>query len=427
MTKAGQQDYFGEPKDIKRNIILYFFDGVTFMPSMVLLSIATVVPFFLEYLNATTFEFAVATSVTSIGMLVGQPIFGSMVSRSKLMTKTFAKVLFTQRIIFLCFVLIMPLLAPNNRLMIWVFVVFWAFFNLLAGSGMVFNVPIILKLLPPNKRAGMRGVGQAIGNVIALGMAGLIPIVLEGFSYPYNFMIIFLMGLFFLFFNAAGFWFMKEHEDVEPRIPMGFKKYLQEIPICLKRDSTFRAMVLSSMFLVLAIALLPFYTYYAIQVFGIDARQIALLATTAVASAIIANISFGFAIDRFTPVKVSPLVSIFFILAGFIILLTNSIHMFYLAWILANIGSVCYMKATNLMLGEVSPPGKSPLYVGVLFIMSMGLASVAVLALAPILEATGFAVLFIIVVICGGLGLFYNLFVFQKRLKLRKQGEMENN
>ena len=419
MTELKQQNYFGEPKDIKRNIILFFFDGVTFMPSMALISITTVIPFFLETLQASTFQFAIVTSMTTIGMLIGKPFFGSMASRARVMTKTFAKVLFVQRLIFLLFVLMMPLLAFNSSVMIWTFIVFWAIFNLLSGGYIVFHVPLILKLLPPHQRAGVRGVGQAIGNIIALGMAVLIPIILERFSYPHNFMIIFLLGLMFLFWNAANFWWMKEHEDVEPRIAMKVLEYIKAMPICLKEDSTFRGLILSCVFLVLGISLIPFYTLYAIRTFGIGAEQIAFLASLAILSTIFVNVVLGFMIDRFGPVKVSPVIGGFIFLSGLIPLVSNAILPFYVAWVLVNLGNICYIKATNLMLGDVCPPGKSPLYVGVLFMISMSLSSLVVLGLAPVLEAFGFTILFIIVVASGGLGLFYNVFVFQRRLQAK--------
>ena len=417
MTKLERRNYFGEPRDIKRNTVLYFFDGVTFMPSLALLSMTTVIPYFLETLQASTFEFAIAASITTVGMLVGKPIFGSMATRAKSMTKTFAKVLFAQRLIFLSFVLMMPLFAGNQALMIWMFIVFWGIYNVFMGSGFVFSVSIIFKLFPPDKRAGMRGVGQAVGNLIALGMAGLIPTILVGFSFPYNFMAIFLVALAFLFLNTTGFLLMKEHEDVEPRVGMRVLEYIKELPVCLREDSTFRAMVLSCMFLVLGVSLIPFYTLYGIRTFELNVEQIALLTTLAIGSALFTHLVFGFIIDRLGAVRISPIIGVIVLLSGLLIWLSSSILPFYLAWVLINVGNHCYMKVANLMLGDVAPPRKVALYVGVLFIISMSLSSLVVLVLAPILEFAGFGILFGLVTVCGGLGLFYNIFVFQKRLK----------
>ena len=419
MHDTESKTHFGSPKDIKRNVILYFLDGVTFMPSVALISMATVIPFFLEQLSASTIHFAIAAATVTICSFIAQPIFGSVVSRTRLVAKTFAKILFAQRFIFLGFVLCMPLFASNHTLFIWVFLFFWAVFNLFSNSGMAFNAVLILKLLPPEKRAGMRGVGFAVGNIIALGLTALIPGILGGFSFPYNFMIIFLLGLFFLFLNAAGFWLMKEHEDIEPRIPMSVMESIKGIPTSLKDDATFRAMILTCMLLVVANSLIPFYTLYAIRVFSATEPQIALLATLAIISSIVVNIVFGFIVDRKGPVKVSPLAGVFVVFAGVLALMTSSMNVLYIAWVLAHLGSGAYGKTTMLMLGDVSPAGKVPLYVSVLFTISMALSSLFVLLLGPILENVGFAVLFIVVIVCGSISLYLNLFVFQRRLAKR--------
>ena len=416
MHETEHKPYFGTLKDIRRNVILYFFDGVTFQPSAALLSMATVIPFFLEQLSASATHFAIAVSTITITSFLSQPVFGSIASRSRFVSKFFAKMLFVQRFIFLAFILCMPLLARNHGAFIWIFLVFWALFNMVANSGGVFNAVLVLKLLPPEKRAGFRGVGFATGSVIALGMAALIPVILGGFEFPYNFMIIFFLGFFFLFFNALGFYLMKEHDDTEPRIPMSVIESVKGIPISLKEDKTFRAMIMTCIFLVVANSLIPFYTLYAIQVFSATEAEIAVLAALTIVTGIFVNIVFGFIIDRKGPVKLSPFAGVFVLLAGVTVLATNSIYALYIAWTLAHLGAGMYQKTTMLMLGNVSPAGKVPLYVSVLFTTSLALSALFVLGLGPVLENVGFTVLFVIVVVCGGAGLFLNLFVFQRRL-----------
>ena len=421
MQEVENKTNFGSPKDIKRNVILYFFDGVTFMPAWALISMATVVPLFLTQLNATTTHFAIATAMVTICSFAAQPVFASIASRTRLIGKTFAKILFLQRILFLAFVLSMPLFVSNNLVFIWVFLLSWIVFNFFGNSGMVFNAVLILKLLPPEKRAGMRGVGFATGNTIALGCAASIPFILGSFAFPYNFMIIFSIGLLFLFLNALGFFLMKEHDDVEPRVSMGILETIKGIPISLREDKVFRAMICTCMFLVVANSLIPFYTLYAIQVFSASEPQVAILATLGIITGVFINVVFGFIIDRKGPVKLSPLAAAFVILAGVVALTANSMINLYIAWVLAHFGAGLYNKTTMLMLGDVSPAGKVPLYVSVLFTVSMALSSVFVLLLGPILEHVGFIVLFIVITACGGISLYLNLFVFQRLLAKRKK------
>ena len=103
MNESEKSTYFGSNKDIRRNLFLYFLDGVSFMPSTALLSMATVILFFMEQLGATTFQIAMAASFEIICAFISQPIFGSIASRTRVMSQTFGKILLVQRIIFLAF------------------------------------------------------------------------------------------------------------------------------------------------------------------------------------------------------------------------------------------------------------------------------------------------------------------------------------
>lgn len=411
------EDAYGGRAAVRRNSFLFFLDGVTFQPSLTLISMAAVIPLLLEHLGASTVQFAIATSVVSVGTFLSQPYFVSLCSRTPRMARTFAIVLLLQRFLFLAFVLAMPLLAPFPGVMTWVFLASWTVFNVLAGSGTLFNVPLVLKLLPPRRRAGLRGVGMAIGSVIALGATALIPVVIARVPYPGSYMVLFGVGLLFLFANAAGFWFMKEHEDAEPRVPMKVAEYLRDVPSTLRHDATFRAMVTSCIFLVLASSLLPFYTLHAIRTFGASEEYVALLASLAIVTGVAINLTFGFIIDRRGPVALSPVAAIAATAAGVVGLLSGSLVGLSVAWVLANAANACYMKTTMLMLGDVSPSGKAPSYVGILFSISMLVSSVVVLALAPLLDATGFTTLFVVVAACGGAAWFWNVRVFQPRLR----------
>lgn len=416
MTQAAADVGYGGPRTVKRNVLLFVLDGVTFQPSTALISMTTVIPLFFEQLRASTLEFAVATAAVSVGMFVSQPVFVSLCSRVRRMGKSFAWILFAQRAMFLAFVVSMPLLAGNPSAMTWAFLASWAVFSLMAGSGTVFNVPLVLKLLPPNRRAGMRGVGIAIGSIISLGMAALIPVVIERISYPQDFMVLFGIGLLFLFANAAGFWLMDESEDVEPRHPLRVAEYMKAISVTLIGDPVFRAMVGSSVALVVANSLIPFYTLHAIRDLSASEGQVSLLAGLAIITGVAVSLGFGFLIDRRGPVTLSPVAAVAVTAAGIVGLVANSFPTLVVAWVLANLGNACYMQTVMLMLGDVSPKGKAPLYVGILFSISMLLSSVAVLGLAPVLERLGFTALFVVVSVCGAVGWYLNVRVFQPRL-----------
>ena len=407
---------YGSKKDIRYNLFLFFADSAAFQPAMTLISITAVIPFFLEQLGASTIQTAMAASITFICSFVSQPLFGSIASRSKKLNKTFGNILLLQRVIFLAFILSMPLFSRNHALLVWMFLFFWGVFNVFVGSYGVFFTPLMLKLLPPNRRGLIRGIGFALGSSLGVGMASLIPVILRNISFPGNYMIIFSLGIALLLADAILFILMREHEDAEPRIPMGIIQYLKGIPISIMDNARFRAMILTCMFLVTANSLLAYYALYAIRVFNASEAHIAALAALAVISNAAGQICFGFIIDRRGPKTTSIITAILVISAGLLALSTNSLNLFFTAWILANLANSSYEMTVALFLGEISPPPKLPLYVGVNTTISLALSSAVLLLLAPALERAGFKLLFAVIFACGMLSLAFNLFMLRKKI-----------
>jgi len=407
---------YGSKKDIKHNLTLFFVDGITFTPSLTLISVAAIVPYFLTRLDATTFQIALAASLALVCNFTAQPFFGSLASRSRQMNKTFGKVLLLQRSIFMIFVISMPVFSANNTLLIWMFLFFWGLFHIFVGSYGVFFTPLLLKLLPPDKRGTVRGIGFAIGSLLGLGSAALIPVVLRNISFPYNFMLIFSLGIFFLLVNAVLFMYMRQPKEITPNISMSVRQYFKGMPATIIENAPFRAMILTTMFLVVANSLLPFYTLYALRVFSATESHIAAFAALAVLSVAFAHVVFGAVVDRQGPKITLLIATLLVISAGVLALTTNSLSFLFLVWVLANLGNTCYLLTASLIIGEVSPSTKLPLYVGVQNIISLALSSLVLLLLAPLIENIGFVLLFAAVLACGLLSLLINMFVLRKAM-----------
>jgi len=411
---------YGGEKNVRRNLFLYIIDGLSFVPAMALISVSTVIPFFLEQLEASTLQMAIVTSLALVCSFVTQPFFGAVATRAKKMHMTFGKILLLQRFVFFAFILSIPLFAGNYSLLIWMFIIFWGIFNLFAGSYSVFFIPLILKLLPPDKRGGLRGIGFAIGSGLGFLMAALIPVIHGRIAFPYDFVLIFSLGCMFLFVNAIVFVFMREHDDVEPRVPMSTIEFIKGIAATLKENRLFRTMVLMCMFLMLANSLLFLYTVYAMRVFDATSYHIATLTAMGVASGAVGFIVFGFIIDRFGPKYNVAIATVLITMAGALALITNSLVFLYVAWVFANLAATCYMSAVSLLLGDVAPSEKLPLYAGVLNIITLALSSVAVLTIAPAIERFGFSLLFITVLGCGVISFTLYFALFKKQLDAKQ-------
>ena len=407
---------YGSRKDIRYNLTLFFLDGVIFTPAMTLVSVTAVIPYFLEQLGATTFQIGLAASLALVCNFISQPVFGRIASHSLMMHKTFGKILLLQRAIFLAFVLCIPAFAGYGRLMVWLFLFFWGVFNVFVGSYNIFYTPLVLKLLPPDRRGGMRGMGNAAGSLLGVGAAALIPVILERAAFPRNYTLVFSIGCVLMLIDAVLFLIMRMPGDTEPNIPMGVFQYIREMPSAVRVNAPFRAMVLTCMFLVVSNALLAYYTLYAIRVFSATEQQVGALAALAVISGAVGYVVFGFTVDRKGPRFTAAISAALVVISGALALSTHSLGPLYAAWVLANLGSSCYMVSVSLLLGMVSPPAKLPLYVGVNAVVSLGLSALVLLVLAPALESVGFMPLFATVFACGATSLLINMFVLRPRL-----------
>ncbi|MCL2222785.1 MAG: MFS transporter [Oscillospiraceae bacterium] len=405
-------------EDVRHNLKMFFLDGVSFMPSMALISITAVIPSFLNQLGATTFQIALAASMSFLCVLLSQPLFGFIASRSALMHKTFSKILFLQRFTFLIFILLIPIFAEANTTLVHLFLGFWAVFNLFVGSYAIFFTPLVIRLLPPDKRGGFRGIGQAIGSFIGVGMSALIPVILYRFAFPYNYMVIYALGVVFLFINAGTFFLLRENKDAEPTVPMRLLEYIKGMPGAVKESSTFRAMIYTCSFLSIANALLTYYTLFALRVFYATETHIALLTGLAILSTAITQIIFGYVADKYGPRITALICAIFVTAAGITALSAGSLNILFVAWVFANIANAGFFVTATLILGVVSPPSEMPLYVGVFNTITATLSTLIVLVLPPILEGLGFVPLFSIVLACGVISLMFNVLVLRRRMRI---------
>jgi len=407
---------YGSQEDIKYNQKLFFVDGITFMPSMALLSATAVVPFFLNHLGASTFQIALATAMTMVCVFISQPFFGFIASRSAIMNKTFSKILFIQRVSFLLFVLLIPVLSGHNAVMINVFLVFWCVFNFFVGSYAVFFTPLIIKLLPPDKRGALRGFGLAIGSLLGFGASALMPMIFRYITFPYSYMVILGLGIGFLLVNATLFYLLRQSKDMEPNEPMSMGQYLKKMPEAVSESPPFRAMILACVFVAIANAVLPFYTLYGIREFNATESHVAIFAGLAILAGAVAHIFFGFLLDKFGARVNAAISACLIIAAGAMALISSSLTLLFVSWFFANVGQTFFMTSVSLLTGEISPKAKIPLYAGVFTTISTALSALIVLVIAPVLENLGFIPVFAIVLACGVISLAINVLVLRKRM-----------
>ncbi|HEY5562402.1 MAG TPA: MFS transporter [Clostridiaceae bacterium] len=399
-------------KVYKRNYVLIFFDSVLFVNAMAFISINTVIPYFLNTLGASTFLISLASALTSVGIFITQPIFAKMVLNETKKLGTFKKILLTQRIIFLIFVISLPLISSiSNSLMIILFLLFWGIFNLFVGSYVPFYTSIMPKLIPSHQRGRIMGFAGGFGNCIAVLASILIGIILSKIAYPYNYTLIFGIGTIILLLDVLDFHFMvHEPPDKIQSKNISYLKYIMEIPKVLKENKRFSQMVLGFSFFIVAVISLTYYSLYAIRVYHAGAREIAIFTAISMIINTLSSLAFGIIADRYGYRYVLLFSALFGVLAGIFILLLNGLLIIYIAFALSTACLCGYNLSNNMLIIKESPRSELPIYISVNLMITLLISSLTLLISGVIIDKLSFTPIFVLSLICslGALITFIN-------------------
>lgn len=404
-------------KYIRTNYILLFLDTVIFINAMTFLSINTVIPYFLNTLGAGTFQISLASALVGIGTFISQPIFAKKAMESVHKLKTFVKILSLQRFFFLGFVFTIPVFAVSKpHLMTIIFLICWGIFSFFIGSYSPFYMSLFSKMVPDRQRGRMIGFSNAIANVIALGTAYIVGILLKQVAFPLNYTLVFGLGTLLLLMDNVDFLLMKEPSDAHGEEDISFFQYIKSVPDILKSNKKFVKLVSGYSLIVMSNVSLVYYTLYAIREFNAKAGEISLFMIIAVAVNTLANIFFGLLSDRYGHRLVLQIASVSAVLAGAVILGVHSIYAVYAAFTLSNLCSCGYFVSSGVLIIQNCPQKQVPVYIGINAMITLVISSFVTLFSSFIIDISSFKPIFLITGIAG-LGAFVVFYLYGKTYK----------
>jgi MFS family permease len=385
-------------KTWNRNYMLLFLDKIFFINAMAFLSINAVITYFLNELGASTFLISLATMLSSISILITQPIFSKIAMKLPYKLRAFTKILLIQRAIFLIFVICIPFIASKSpSLMIVMFLIAWTAFSLFVGSYGPFFMSIMPKLVSREQRGKLHGFGLAVGSSIAIGSSILIGIILKDVIYPYNYTLIFAIGIFILVIDALLFRFMvSEKPDKITDQNFGYWQYFKHIPKVMRENKKYAKTVIGSIFFVIANISLTYYSLYAIRNFNAGATEIAIFSSITMAVNIGANIMLGVAADKFSHNTILKYSAVAGIAAGALILLTNSILFVYIAFALSSLCICGYQLSSGMLIIEQAPKEELPVYISINNIVTLLLSTIVMFISSLIIDKVSFMPVFVV-------------------------------
>lgn len=394
-------------KHRKRNFLLMFMDTVLFTNAMTFLSIHVIITYFLTTLGATTFEIGLANAIVSIGAFISQPVYAKKVINLPMKLKTFVRILLTQRIFLLLFVCSIPVFAESQpRLMVILFLIFWAIFSWFIGSYGPFYMSVFAKMIAQNQRGRLRGYSGSVANLLALGSALLASLLLKEIPFPYNYTIIFAIGAIILIADALVFAFMKEEPDQVNPIRINYIQYFLAIPVIFRENRKFMIMVIGFTFIMISQVTIAYYALYAVRVFDAGAYEIGLLAAITGLVNILGNIAFGIMADKYSHRLIVVISSALGAVAGFLVIGIPYMWAVYVAYALTNLCLSGYNLSGGILIIENVQKEKLPMCISINSMITLVVSSVVTVGSSFLVDQISFTSVFIIAGAAGIIGSF---------------------
>jgi MFS family permease len=379
-----------------------FTDTVLFTNAMTFLSINAVITYFLSHLGASTFEIGLANSLVSIGAFISQPIFAKKVMNLSSKLKSFVSILFLQRIIFLGFIITIPLYAASEpHTAVILFLIGWAVFSFFIGSYSPFYMSLFAKMVSQQQRGKLKGYSGGIGNLLALGSAYLIALILEHVAFPYNYTLLFSIGIAFLMLDVLVFALMREEPDQVTKFEINYLQYFKLIPDIFSGNKRFRRIVVSFSFMVVSQVSLAYYVLYAIRTFQADGSQIAIFTAITGIVNIMGNVIFGILSDKYGHRWILIIAAACGCLAGLLSILIPQLWIVYVAFALSNLSLCGYNLSSSILIIDSVSREKLPMYISVNMLFTLVVSSAVTVGGSFLVEHISFYTVFGMAALAG--------------------------
>jgi len=299
--------------------------------------------------------------------------------------------------------------------MVIMFLIFWGIFNLFVGSYSSFYNLIVAKMVPGNKRGRLFGFAGAFANFLAIGTSMLIGIILKGVVYPYNYTLLFGLGVIILLIDVLDFYLMENEIPDKPiAVSISYFQYLKLLPKILKGNKKFSRMVAGSTFFVITNISLAYYIIYSIKTYNAGATDIALFTAIGVFVNVLANIFFGLIADKFGHKHVLQYAALFGLIAGIIVITFTGIFSVYIAFTLTTLCACGCNLSTNMLIIQEAPKEQLPMYISVNVMITLIVSSLVMLSSGFIIDKFSFTQIFALTILTG-LGAFIMFKTFDKK------------
>jgi MFS family permease len=255
-------------QDLRWNFAVNLWDEIFIMLGISLVSRETVMPVLVAQLTDSKLALGLIPAIFSLGMYLPQLLIANFSERLPY-KKGF--VMWAsgpgERGAYLLMAVAVWLLAPvAPTLTLLLFFALLALNAISIGLAMPAWFDMIAKVIPPQRRGLLFGLGRGLGSLLGVFGAFVVGRILTTVAFPNNFALIFLIAFVVMMISWVGLALTREPPSttVKPRIPIG--RYFRQLPKMLRSNGRF---LLSRTIIQLGTMATGFYMVYGIERFGL--------------------------------------------------------------------------------------------------------------------------------------------------------------
>lgn len=233
-----------------------------------------------------------------------------------------------------------------------------------AGAATPAWYDMIAKVIPVSRRGLWSGLGHGLGAMMAIFGAFLVGRILDGYAYPNNYTLLFVLAFGATCISFVGLALNREPPSEAVKARVSTRTYFRQLPALLSANANYRRFFISRTTVILGAMATSFFIIYGSQRFGLDGAAIGLMTATLVASQAIMSLVWGVVGDRVGHKAVLASAAFALALAALNTLLAPTQGWLVLSFVLLGMySSGDAVSGLNIIL-EFARPEDRPTYIG---------------------------------------------------------------
>lgn len=258
---------------------------------------------------------------------------------------------------------------------------------------------MIAKVIPIRFRGLWSGVSFGLGAFMGIAGSALAGGILEKWSYPQSYTLLFMLAFVGLIISFVGLAFNRETDSETIKNHGGLANYLRQLPDVLRRNKNYRVFLVGRSIAYLSMMAGGFYIVYGAEKFHINGVEVGALSAMLVGSQSLMNVILGLLGDR----KGHKIVLVLSMLAMGLaamaaFLIPNQAVLWLVFFLLGTASAGETVSGLNIIL-EFCDPEERPTYIGLTNTILAPSRAIAALIGGWLASAWGYSPLFLVTMI----------------------------